>query len=272
MVEKISELRKICVKHMSKEVLAMRPWYTEKVTRKVSIYITWVLLHTAISANQISGIMVLTGVAAAIFFLLGTPWFVLVGALLLQLEYLLDNVDGEIARYRQSSSLTGSYIDGLCHYFIEPLIFIAIGVGLYGRTHSLLIFIASIMAAYFLVLLKIIYDLKGKYILNHLIKNKGQSNNNLQSPEENKNSKLSITARFIRLYSLNPSRILVVNLAALLDLLIIEFGVIDCGGVGVLYLLMVSYAIFYPLHCIISLRNIILNKSVDSDYVNLTST
>ncbi len=86
MVEKISELRKICVKHMTKEELAMRPWYTEKVTRKISIYITWILLHTAISANQISGIMVLVGGAAAIFFWLGTPWFVFVGALFLQLE------------------------------------------------------------------------------------------------------------------------------------------------------------------------------------------
>ena len=102
--------------------------------RKVSIYITWLLLHTPISANQVTllSLAVMLGGLACIA--AGTAALLAVGVALLLLAYILDCCDGEVARYRNQTSLRGEYLDALVHATTIPAMFLAAGTGLMLRT------------------------------------------------------------------------------------------------------------------------------------------
>ena len=68
--------------------------------RKLSIRFTWLLLHTRLSANQVTVLAIAVGVAGAMLLAWSDFWPLLVGVLLLQLSFVLDFSDGEIARTR----------------------------------------------------------------------------------------------------------------------------------------------------------------------------
>jgi len=102
--------------------------------RKVSIYITWLLLRTPVSANQVTllSLAVMLGGLACIA--AGTAALLAVGVALLLLAYILDCCDGEVARYRNQTSLRGEYLDALVHATTIPAMFLAAGTGLMLRT------------------------------------------------------------------------------------------------------------------------------------------
>src|SRR5262245_1506560 len=88
----IATLREIC--HRGKLAKDRRSWYA--ASRSVAIYITWMLIHTGITANQVTFLTVSLALAGAI--LLATPpaWLALTGAALLLAYHLLDKVDGDV--------------------------------------------------------------------------------------------------------------------------------------------------------------------------------
>ena len=143
MVESIKELRLIC----EKDTRADRP-VSEVLPRFFAIYITWVLLHTKISANQVTLLGFSFGVAAGILFILGTGWYPILGAIFLLVNFQLDYVDGEIARYRKSGSLTGRYISTLFgHHLLETWVFISLTFGAYNVLGDVRVFIFGFAAA-----------------------------------------------------------------------------------------------------------------------------
>lgn len=96
--------------------------------RKIAFLITPVFLKTKISANQVSILAIITGIAAAILIILGDFWQVFLGAILMQLWLILDKVDGIIARYRKMVTLFGKFLDELDGAVIAALFFSSIGV------------------------------------------------------------------------------------------------------------------------------------------------
>ena len=127
MVESIKELRKIC---QSSEKRRMRfADFRAPMCRAMSIYITKICLYTSLTANQITYIWWAMGLVSAGLFAVGDYWYSLAAALLLNLSFLVDYVDGEVARYRKKSSLLGVYLDYLAHYTINPLVMLGIGFG-----------------------------------------------------------------------------------------------------------------------------------------------
>jgi phosphatidylglycerophosphate synthase len=113
------EIRAICQR--GKEVDP--GWY--RIHRRISIYLTWALLHTSIRPNQVSLVMMALGVLGA--FMLASPRIGInaLGFCVLYLAFLLDKVDGEIARYRGLQSIKGILLDRVHHLLIEPAIVIA---------------------------------------------------------------------------------------------------------------------------------------------------
>ena len=71
-----------------------------RVVRKVSIRITWLLLHTRVSANTVTIGGILLGVAGALLLAWSDFWPLVAGLVLLQLSFVIDYSDGEVARYR----------------------------------------------------------------------------------------------------------------------------------------------------------------------------
>lgn len=141
-MESIQELRGICQKE------GISNSYTERIQRAFSIYVTWLLLQTPISANQVSFLTIALGLICAAQFAVGDPRLGLASALLLNFWSTLDYVDGEIARYRKSAGLTGAYVDRLNHVTVEPILFAAISFGLYRQFQTPFVFLLGFSAGF----------------------------------------------------------------------------------------------------------------------------
>lgn len=103
-------------------------WTASLYLRRLSPYLTWLLVRTPITANGVTAVMILTGWATAAALLIpGVPGAAL--ALLLgQLQMLVDCCDGEVARWRDERSPAGVFLDKVGHYTTEALIPVALGV------------------------------------------------------------------------------------------------------------------------------------------------
>lgn len=105
-----------------------RSWFN-RIVRKVSIYFTWLFLHTRITANQVSVLGLLSGMLAGLLFSLGEPLPMLIGAIAINLVLIFDHVDGEIARYRKQTSIEGAYLDDLCYGIATIMIVLGFSYG-----------------------------------------------------------------------------------------------------------------------------------------------
>jgi phosphatidylglycerophosphate synthase len=84
--------------------------------RRISPYATSLVVNwTRLSADAVTVLAILCGIGAAVSFLVEGPVTYLLGVLLLQVAYLLDTVDGEVARVRGTSSRRGTYLDLIGH-------------------------------------------------------------------------------------------------------------------------------------------------------------
>lgn len=112
-------------------------WAGALYLRRMSIYVTRVLLPTGISANGVTWLMTWSGIAGAAVLAWPSWWAVLICAAMMQLQILLDCSDGEIARVRQTMSPAGVYLDRIGHYVTEALLPIGVGVHVDGGLGSL---------------------------------------------------------------------------------------------------------------------------------------
>jgi len=124
------------------------------IYRKISIYLTKVLIKTPITANQVTIISIFVGLTGGLFLALGKSSFYLIGALLYNFSVVLDVVDGEIARYRGTSGMRGQYLDLLAHYFISASIFACLSFSLYKDLGNIYIIIFGFTAAISTVIAK----------------------------------------------------------------------------------------------------------------------
>ena len=96
--------------------LAADPTYGRVVMRPISPYVTWLIVNwTPLSADAVTVGAILCGLGGALAFLVVAPATYLLGIVLLQVAYLLDTADGEVARVRGTSSRRGAYLDLIGH-------------------------------------------------------------------------------------------------------------------------------------------------------------
>jgi len=103
-------------------------WTASLYLRNLSPYLTWVLLKTSISANGVTGLMIVVGWSTAAALLIPGLAGAALAVILGQLQMLVDCSDGEVARWRGTSSPAGVFLDKVGHYTTEALIPIALGV------------------------------------------------------------------------------------------------------------------------------------------------
>jgi len=123
---KIKEIQKICwdVEDQSDEFKEdMANWETIYITRKISIWITYFLRDSRLTPTQITGLWIFLGILGAFLFIFNMYWVSLLAIGLLYLSWVLDNVDGELARYKKQFSIAGNLLDMLGHEIIFPAIF-----------------------------------------------------------------------------------------------------------------------------------------------------
>lgn len=103
-------------------------WLARLVLRKVSLRLTALLIRTPVTANTLTGWMVVVGLAAAaVLAFVGGGWGAVATFVLVQLYFLLDLCDGEVARWRRATSIVGVYLDRVGHYLVEAALLAALG-------------------------------------------------------------------------------------------------------------------------------------------------
>ena len=138
------EIREVCQAGKDRDP----GWY--RIHRRLSIHVTARLLQTPITLGHISTLMLSLGAIGAA--LNATPhllvnalgWACLYGA------FLLDKVDGEVARFRGEESVVGILLDRFYHRMIEPLLFLALGwreFAAFGGSLPLFAALAAMLAA-----------------------------------------------------------------------------------------------------------------------------
>lgn len=129
----IAQLREVTQPPSVRSRAAAEHWVAHAYLRDISPYLTRILLRGGFSANGVTWLMIITAAAAAV----ATGWPTLLGAILavilVQLQMLLDCCDGEVARWRQTSSPSGVYLDRVGHYVAECGIAVALGVRATGE-------------------------------------------------------------------------------------------------------------------------------------------
>lgn len=124
----IAQLREVTQPASVRTRAGAEHWTAHLYLRDISPYLTRVLLGAGFSANGVTWLMI--GAAALSAVSTGSPTLAgAVGvAVLAQLQQLLDCCDGEVARWRQTSSPRGVYLDRVGHYVAECGIAVALGV------------------------------------------------------------------------------------------------------------------------------------------------
>lgn len=140
MVESIDKLKKTIKKELGNEFCNI--WY-----RPISVYLTKLFLYTPISANQVTLLSILSGVLGGLLMILSNNLFDVIGIILLQFYWILDHVDGEVARYRKSGSLAGEYFDFMAHYIVFPVFLIGMTFGAYKDIEKIWVFAFGFSAA-----------------------------------------------------------------------------------------------------------------------------
>jgi phosphatidylglycerophosphate synthase len=164
-VESLKELNQICQKPRYKEV---GNWMVRHILREASLPITWLLLHTKMTANQVTLVSLIAGMAGGVLFAFGSWQSFLGGALLLQIWYLLDHVDGQIARYRQTACLTGRFFDYIMHHAIHGVIFFSLGIHCFTRTGSFIYVWWGFAASLSMTMFNLMHDTKYKTLFEGL--------------------------------------------------------------------------------------------------------
>ena len=95
-MESIAALRERCQKPDYKTV---GNWMARHVTREMALYATRLILRTPLRADSVALLSLGCGLAGAVFLAMPAAWTLVTGAVLLQIWYLLDHVDGQVARY-----------------------------------------------------------------------------------------------------------------------------------------------------------------------------
>lgn len=133
----IKEMRRIA---QSPEILARSEenWYGKRVSRKFSIYFTKLFLILKMTPNQVTWLMLFTGIAGAVLFAFPSITLSCIAFFVYQLWIIFDCSDGEVARLSGKKSLFGPYLDRINHFVTDIFLLSSLGVKLYIITNDTL--------------------------------------------------------------------------------------------------------------------------------------
>lgn len=124
----IAELKRVTQPPEVRSRAGAEHWTASLYLRDVSPYVTWMLLKTSITANGVTGLMILTGWATALSLLIPGMTGAALALILGQAQMLIDCCDGEVARWRNTRSPAGVFLDKVGHYSTEALIPVVLGI------------------------------------------------------------------------------------------------------------------------------------------------
>jgi len=97
-------------------------------------WVVRLLYPTSITPNQVTFLSLIFGLASAGFYVSGIPDALVWGAIFLYGKVFLDNVDGNLARVRGTTSRFGRFLDSLADFLVTVLVYIAVTMYLVRTT------------------------------------------------------------------------------------------------------------------------------------------
>ena len=148
-------------------------WYGRFFVWKISAPITYLLVRTPISANQVTVIQEIIGTIGAIMLAVPSIKIMLLGIFLIQFGFILDCVDGEVARYKGQSSVRGVFLDLIGHQIVIPFYIFFTSLGVFVRTGQIDALIVGFLGALFIIPTERLALLS---VINSMIEKKGNRN------------------------------------------------------------------------------------------------
>lgn len=139
-------------------------WWSSFVTAPLAILFSYAVADVkGLTPNQITLLSFLTAVLSALFIVAGGSTNFLIAAILIHLSHVFDCMDGQIARYRKTSSASGSYFDRVTDQIQVIIWFGAVGYAAFLQSGTVLPVFLSLIGVAF-------YSLRGyvKYVAIHV--------------------------------------------------------------------------------------------------------
>ncbi len=262
MRESLKELNAKCQKPQYKTV---GNWMVRKILRPAAVPVTWLLLHTPVTANQVTLASLILGALGIVFFAVPGKEFFLAGALLLQLWYFLDHVDGQIARYRGTACMSGRFFDFVTHHFIHGILWFFPGVYAFQITGQFFFIFWGFAVSAATFMFNMIYDIQYKTFFEKILsagklemtQPSGAGGNSQKPSRESTPKKLfSIVHKLEEIHvAMN-----ILTLTAVLQLLP-GFGALDYR-----FCLFLFYGLTVPALAIVKITYLIKGRKIDAAF------
>lgn len=120
-------------------------WWTEYVCRPPAAVFVYFLKDTRVTPNQVtfSSLVVCAASCAMLLFLHGYYW-VVAAMVVYELSFVLDCVDGQLARVRKTSSTVGHLLDFLIDEIKAMLLYGCVGVYMWQQTGDLRLLLVAL--------------------------------------------------------------------------------------------------------------------------------
>lgn len=174
---------------------------------------------TPLTPNQITLLAMLVGVLAGVFFIIGTPAFLISGGILLWSSSILDGADGILARAKNMGSEIGRALDGTADGIVAGATVFAVVYHLWSSHHSwfeMLLVLIAIPSALIQIYL---YDYYKEIFLRATGDGDGERKETIESLTDLRQRKKAEGAPFIVSFAIGTNIALLKNQAKLIRLL-----------------------------------------------------
>lgn len=126
-------------------------WWSSFVTSPLAIIANYFVVdYKWLTPNLITLFSFIVAIIATVFIVIGGTVNFIIAAVLIHFSHILDCMDGQMARYRKTSSRSGSYFDKLTDQIQVIIWFGAIGYAAYLQTQDVLpVFLAFAGVAFY---------------------------------------------------------------------------------------------------------------------------
>jgi len=139
-------------------------WWSSFVTAPLGLLINYLIIDIKwITPNIITGVSFVTALLSALFVIEGGNFNFFIAAILIQLSHVFDCMDGQMARYRKTTTASGSYFDRVSDQLQVTIWFTSVAYADFLQSGNILpIILAFIGVA--------LYSLRGyvKYVAIHV--------------------------------------------------------------------------------------------------------
>jgi len=265
-MESIEELRR----KVAKSTVAHYAPRHDVVVRRISIYLTWLLLHTPISANGVTILQTIVGAIGGLLLIPPAYGWNLLGIFLLQLGYILDCSDGEVARYRGQSSVSGVFLDLVGHQIVVPLMYFGLALGEFQRSGRMELLLLGFATAIF----SMRFDICAMFqVVNTLFlkaENPSYSFEELRHKGRPRTSELATTKpSLLRVLFRYPESMNLITIFLIADWLLPRFLP---GGLSFIDLFLIAFGTLVPIARLYSVYRIFRDGEVDRRYVEIVDT